>query len=307
MEKPPLFILGHWRSGTTLLHNMLCQDPSAGYLTTYHSLFPHNLTSKWLFKTFMKRNMPGKRPSDNLELNVNYPQEDEFAFLNYQPYSYYNFFSFPTNYISFYEEGIHHKNLTRKEKGKWFRSYKNLINKALINTKGERIIIKNPVNTARIRYLLKLYPDARFIYIYRNPVAVFLSTQLFLKNLLPTLVFQEIDNELINKVIFDVYIRLMDDYQEQKSLIPPQNLIELKYEDFEKRPEEEIRRIYSSLLREDFSSVEQYFSEFLRSIKHYKKNTYKVDLEIIKKIYKHWRKYIELYKYDIPEEVIIKK
>ncbi|NJL15726.1 MAG: sulfotransferase [Microscillaceae bacterium] len=40
MIEPPLFVLGHWRSGTTFLHNVLCQDPRSGYLTTYQSLFP---------------------------------------------------------------------------------------------------------------------------------------------------------------------------------------------------------------------------------------------------------------------------
>jgi omega-hydroxy-beta-dihydromenaquinone-9 sulfotransferase len=75
-QKPPLFIIGHWRSGTTLLHNMLTKDPTAAYITTYQSLFPNNLASKWLFKTFMRINMPDKRPSDGVELNIDYPQED---------------------------------------------------------------------------------------------------------------------------------------------------------------------------------------------------------------------------------------
>jgi hypothetical protein len=307
LKKPPLFIIGHWRSGTTLLHNLLCQDPTAGYLTTYHSVFSNNLTTKWLFKTFMKRNMPNKRPSDNVELNINFPQEDEFAFLNQQAFSYYNFFSFPENFKTFYAEGVHHENLSRKEIKEWFKSYDKLLKKALINTKGDRIIIKNPVNTARIKHLLKLYPDARFLFIYRNPFIVFISTRYFFQQLLPTLVFQKTDNELIEKAIFDIYIRLMDDYQEQKSLIPPENLMELRYEEFEQRPEVEIRRIYSSLLKEDFSPVENYFCKYLESIKGYKKNSYTVDQKTIDQISKHWEKYIKLYNYSIPDEVRIKK
>jgi hypothetical protein len=254
----------------------------------------------------MKRNMPNKRPSDNIELNINFPQEDEFAFLNQQAFSYYNFFSFPENYKTFYAEGVHHENLSPKEIKEWFRSYDKLLKKALINTKGDRIIIKNPVNTARIKHLLKLYPDARFLFIYRNPFIVFLSTRYFFHQLLPTLVFQKTDNELIEKAIFDIYIRLMDDYQEQKSLIPPENLLELKYEDFELMPFEELRRIYSLLLREDFLPIEKHFSKYLESIKSYKKNTYTVDQATIDRIYKQWRKFIEFYKYDIPKEVIIK-
>jgi hypothetical protein len=78
-DKPPLFILGHWRSGTTLLHNMLCQDPDSSYVTTYQSVFPNNLASKAVFRTLMKIAMPDRRPADNMKLDVSLPQEDEFA------------------------------------------------------------------------------------------------------------------------------------------------------------------------------------------------------------------------------------
>ncbi len=74
------------------------------------------------------------------------------------------------------------------------------------------------------------------MYIYRNPVTVFLSAQKFFLNLFPTLILQETDQELINKIIFEIYIKLLDDYLAQKSLIPNENLFELRFEDFEKDP-----------------------------------------------------------------------
>ena len=115
-EKPPLFILGHWRSGTTLLYNMLCSDSETGYVTTYRSFFPNNLGSKLVFKSFMRKNTLRKRPSDNVQLDVDFPQEDEFAFSNMQHNAYFNFFYFPERYITFYERAVHHKGLSEKEK-----------------------------------------------------------------------------------------------------------------------------------------------------------------------------------------------
>ena len=35
IRKAPIFIIGHWRSGTTHLHNLLCQDSQMAYVTTY--------------------------------------------------------------------------------------------------------------------------------------------------------------------------------------------------------------------------------------------------------------------------------
>jgi omega-hydroxy-beta-dihydromenaquinone-9 sulfotransferase len=305
-KKPPLFILGHWRSGTTLLHNMLSKDPSAGYITTYQSLFPNNLASKWLFRTFMKIYMPHRRPSDGVELNVGFPQEDEFAFSNLQDNAYYNFFYFPSEYESFYEKAVNLKSLTKKEIDLWYSSYENLIKKALIDTQGERLLIKNPVNTARIDKILKLWPDARFLYIYRNPITVFHSTQRFFQQLFPTLWLHKVDKQFVDNMIFDVYTRLMDSYHEQRSLIPAGNLMEVRFEEFEQDPLNEMGKIYSNLLKEDFPQVQQYFADYSKTQKGHKKNKYLVDAAEIELINKHWGKFIEMYNYKLPPDVIIK-
>ena len=304
-QKPPLFILGHWRSGTTLLHNMLCADPDAGYITTYQSVFPNNLASKLIFKTFMKIFIPKKRPSDNVILNVDFPQEDEFAFSNSHSNSYYNFFYFPKQYELFYERSIHLDNITKEEKNSWLKAYDKLLKKASINTKGERLIIKNPVNTARIKHLLKLYPNAKFLYIYRNPITVYISTKRFFENLFPTLILENTDNQLIENMTFDVYTMLMNDYIEQKDLIPEKNLFELRYEDFEKEPVEESKKIYENLLNEDFDKVKHHFSNYFNSIKGYKKNKYEIDKVTIEKIKTHLSKFMDIYNYDLPDDIII--
>ncbi len=304
-KKPPLFILGHWRSGTTLLHNMLTKDPSAGYMSTYHALFPNNLTSKWLFRTFMKTYMPKKRWSDGVAMNVNFPQEDEFAFSNCQWNAYYNFFYFPEKYREFYEKAVHHKKLGSKEIDLWYNSYDKLVKKALIDTKGERVILKNPVNTGRIDKILKLYPDAKFLYIYRNPVTVFYSTRRFFQQLYPTLWFHKVDHDFIDKMIFDVYSWLLDDYLKYKTLIPPENLMELRFEEFEKNPVLESGKIYDQLLKEDFSKIKHHFSAYFQTQKSHKKNKYTVDAAEIETIRRNWGKYIEMYKYELPEDVTI--
>ena len=304
-EKSPLFIIGHWRSGTTLLHNMLCSDPDAGYLTTYYSLFPHNLGSKAIFKTFVKINIPEKRPSDNVKLGVDFPQEDEFTSANYQHNAYYNFFFFPKEYRKFYNRSVHHIGLSKNEIKLWFKKYDLLLKKALINSKGKRLIVKNPVNTARIKHILKLYPDAKFLYIYRNPVTVYLSTRLFFKNLFPTLVLQKFDDDLIEEIIFDIYKKLMADYHDQKLLIPEQNLFELRYEEFERHPVEGIRKIYSELLEEDFDSVKEHFSNYFESIRGYVKNDYKTDQKTIDRVITELGEYMEHQGYEIPEDIII--
>ncbi|WP_340112391.1 sulfotransferase family protein [Maribellus mangrovi] len=299
-KKPPVFILGHWRSGTTLLQNMLSKDPTIGFVTTYQSLFPNNLSSKWIFKTFMRINIPDKRPTDNVKLGVDLPQEDEFALCNCQSNAYYNFFYFPENYWEFFERAILHKGLSNKEIKTWFKKYDRLIKKALLNTGKDRVVIKNPVNTGRIDKLLKLYPDAKFLFIYRNPYTVFLSTQKFFRQLFPTLWLHETSNEMIDEMIFKVYSGLMELYEKHKSLIPPGNLMEIRFEEFEINPVEEIKRIYDELLKEDFNMVEPHIKKYANVQKSYKKNRYSMDARTIEEIKNHWGKYIDAYNYSLP-------
>ena len=92
IENDPIFIIGHWRSGTTHLHNLLCQDPQMGYATTFQSVFPDTLFNKvgrFVFEGFAKILIPGTRKGDNVTLGTELPQEEEFALGDKTPISFY--------------------------------------------------------------------------------------------------------------------------------------------------------------------------------------------------------------------------
>jgi hypothetical protein len=159
-------------------------------------------------------------------------------------------------------------------------------------------VIKNPVNTARIKQVLKLYPDAKFIHIYRDPEVVFLSTQKFFVNLFPTLVLHDVPVEFIRSLIFDVYQMLMEDYLAQKELIPEGNLFELSFEELEQKPVELMERIYKDLLGRDFEPVRKYFDDFAGQNKSYVKNKYEIGEELRAEIEQHLGKYMKMYGYE---------
>ena len=92
ISKPPVFILGHWRSGSTYLHNLLCQDPRFGFVTTLQAAFPRSFMSTNVFKNLTKRVIPETRPMDNMKLGIFQAQEEEMALGNLFPYSFYNAF-----------------------------------------------------------------------------------------------------------------------------------------------------------------------------------------------------------------------
>lgn len=297
-KKDPIFLIGHWRSGTTFLHSVLCKANNASYLTTYFSVFPVYTKSKWLFLPFMNATMPEKRPTDNVKLKAAAPQEDEFALSCLTPYSYYNFWRFPNRSKEFYDNYVRFENLEIKEQ--WKNSYSYLLKKANLNIKGSQLIIKNPVNTARIPALLEMYPNAKFIYLCRNPLSVYLSSLKFFTEVLNTICFHSLSKDSLDKLILNTYVKLIHDYERDKSLIPKQNLVEIKFEDLEANPLRTLETIYSELGLTTFDEDKDQFTTYLNSLRGYKKNEYEASPEIIEKVKRNWGFAFEMYGYNLP-------
>ena len=154
---------------------------------------------------------------------------------------------------------------------KWKSSYKLLIKKAIKNTKGNRYLSKNPPNTGRIKVLLEMFPDAKFIHIHRNPIEVFLSTQNFYNKMLPPLQLQSISKEEIDLNIQRVYKKIMSDYLNQKELIPSKNLIEVSYDELEENPTAILNRIYETLNFDNYDLASKNFENYIDKLKSYKK------------------------------------
>jgi len=96
---------------------------------------------------------------------------------------------------------------------------------------------------------------------------------------------------------------LMNDYQKKKSLIPDGNLLELRFEEFEKNPVEEIRRIYENLLKENFETVKPCFEIYFNTLADYLKNKYKVKKSDLESVLKEWAPFMALYGYDVPDDL----
>ena len=307
LKNDPVFILGHWRSGTTHLHNLMCKDPQMGYVTTYQGVFPELLLgSSWLFKTFMKMMMPEKRASDNVELSADYPQEEEFALGNMNPYGYYNFWFFPKETKRDFERFIAFKGADAAMLTRWKADYLRLAKKSLLNTGGERFCSKNPPHTGRIKQLLELFPDAKFAHIYRNPVVIFISTKKLIESTMPALQFQDISSEELEENILWVYEHIMRAYLRDRALIPPQNLIELRFEDFEKNTLPELERIYKQLQLPGFAQAKPFFQQYIDAQKSYEKNKYSLPGSTVEKITTRWKFAMDHWGYNLPENLEIR-
>jgi len=300
---PPVFILGHWRSGTTHLHNLMCKDPAASYVTTYHTVFTNFLHSQGLLKPFMRLIMPGKRPSDNVKLDPNFPQEEEFALSNMTKDAFYHFFYFPTTVGNLYKRTISFDEPGTRET--WITVYNKLLLKAQQNTGNGRLVIKNPVNTGRFRVLANQYPEAKFINIHRNPFIVFLSTKKFFAELFPTLWFEDIGEDFLDEMILDLYVRLNSAYFEDAESVESSRLVEVAFADFEMAPIAHLEDIYHRLDIPGFERSRPVFEEYLQSLGQYKKNSYSISKGLADKIESRWSPIYRKWGYDFPDNLVI--
>ncbi len=286
----PIFILGHWRSGTTLLHNLLCQDDQFAFITTYQSVFPNQFfTGRWLFKKMMKALMPAERPVDHVRLSADFPQEEGFALCSCNSYSFYLFWYFPRLWLKFYEKFVSCSSSSPQEISKFNRNYKKLIAQSLLDQGRQQFISKNPANTGRIKQLLQIFPGAKFIYIYRNPLMVFQSTLKYFDAVMESLQMQKYDSAELTEMIFNLYERLIHDYEDQKNLIPAGHLIEMRYEDFTEKPLDTLKKIYATLEVDHFEKALPSFTSYMNTQNQSSESGQTIDIALEQKIRSRWQ------------------
>lgn len=304
LKKPPIFILGHWRSGTTHLHNLMVKDPQFGFITMLQAAFPKSFMSNNFFRSFMKIFLPKTRPMDNMKMGIDEAQEEEMALGNLFPYSFYNGWYFPRKMMEYYFKFIRFENISRVIKEQWKKVYQYLLKKATLNMRGKQLVLKNPANTGRVKMLLELYPDAKFIHIYRNPYIVYNSTQILYQKMIQAFMLQEISQEEIEKNIFKIYKEMMISYFNESKLIPKDNLVEVRFEDLETNAIKELERIYNSLSLNGFDNVKETVKSYLKTLTHYKKNKISLNKQLIEKIEKNWKFTIDKWDYLPPKSTL---
>jgi hypothetical protein len=172
-------------------------------------------------------------------------------------------------------------NVKENEIESWEKAYKLMIKKALIISDGKRFVSKNPPNTFRIPKILEMFPDAKFIYIYRNPYNVLSSFLPFMKQVMLGVGFQNVNEQVMDKQLLNLYGLALEKYEKDKGSIPKNNLIEVQYERFKENPLETIKNIYKTFELDDFSTAEPFLKNYINSQKHQKSGGHDIPEHLI--------------------------
>jgi hypothetical protein len=298
IREAPIFIIGHWRTGTTLLHEFLIQDERHNYPTTYECLEPnHFLLTENFFRRYFRFLIPARRPMDNMAAGWERPQEDEFALCMLGQASPYLTIAFP-NRPPQYPEYLDLEGLSPRALRRWRETFRRFLQQLTFKD-PRRLVLKSPPHSCRIKVLLEMFPEARFVHIVRNPYVVFPSTVHLWQALYRKHGLQRPTFAGLEEFVFTTFLRLYDKLEEGRKRIPPSRYYELRYEDLVRDPVGQMRALYDHLELGGFDQVLPRLESYLQSISGYETNRYDLPAELQAEITRRWGEVIRRLGYEL--------
>jgi hypothetical protein len=306
LKKDPLFIIGHWRSGTSFLQYLLAQDPNFGYMNKFEVVFPDIfLRSEETLKAVVNQipetlNFIQEVQNMSINLELDSPSEIEIALTTMiSPASLHWGHIFPQENRHYFNKFLFFDTANEQELSKWKHDYQYLIKKTSLKKGGKQLLLKSPGNTCRIKQLLQMYPSARFLFIHRNPYDVFYSNKKLWYTLLDNLALQPYDDQYIEEEIIWTYKKMMRKYLDQRALIPEDQLIEIRFSNFVEHPLKVLEQVYNDLSLSTFEDAKPQIEQFLSHKTTGKTSNYNYENSIIKELNRTWKFAFEQWNYSI--------
>jgi hypothetical protein len=293
--KEPLFILGHWRSGTSHLHNLISLDEQFAHPTVWRVLNPHTFLTTERYSAIVKLASPETRLIDSMDLGADVPFEDEFATCG-SLCSPFLAEAFPRQ-ADFYDRYLTFRTVPPEEVARWKEALL-LFYKKLTWKFGRPLVLKSPPHTGRIALLLEMFPDARFVHIHRHPYAVFRSTKGQARTMQRTLCLQTANSRNLDARIIGRYRTIYDAFFEERDLIPDGQFHEIRFEDLERDPVAQMRGLYESLGIPGFETFRPSLENYVSDNSSYRKNVYEdLPVSLRREISQAWRRSFDEWDY----------
>ena len=306
VDPPPIFVLGHWRSGTTHLHNLLGRDPGHTYPTVYQVIFPTAfMTTSKTIPRLTAGALADTRGYDNVAQGWDEAAEDEIALAKLTGLSPYLAFMLP-DLLPRYERYFDFLQAREDERDEWKAALRWFVGKVRLHSGGRRPVIKSCAHMARIRLLLDVFPDAKFVHIHRNPFTVAASTIHMRKQTDWENFLQVPEAEFIHNRATQVAVvgqRLFERFFEDRALIPPENFIEVAYPDLVAHPRDVLDGIYRQLDIPQGDRYDATIGGYLANLGGYQTNTLSVDDELAELVRTHWKSVFDEYGYSLEHRV----
>ena len=259
LPSDPVVLIGHWRSGTTYLHQLLSCDPSVVTARNSLTVAPQvALLLRPLLRWWLQITMTAHRPIDAVPWSADDPQEDEIGLARLTMDSHMAGLAFPQDYPHHLGRCVIHQT------PEFERMLEQFTRLTLLHQHERRghLLIKNPAHSARIPLLLRLFPKARFVVLRRDPIDSIRSLVQVKQRLGALVGLQPPLNERLQvEQTVAAYQQLMQAFEASRSSIPEGQLIEVNYKDLVSYPLETVRRLYQALGLSTWTGAERSIRE----------------------------------------------
>lgn len=292
----PIIILGHWRTGTTLLHELLSIDPLHCAPNTFECLLPVHflLTEGWL-KPWTRFALPKTRGFDGMSVGWDHPQEEELALVNLGIGSPYSQIAYPNEprrdakYLDLDE-------LNEVERARWKAGLCRFLRRVLLQRPG-RLVLKSPPHTCRIPTLLRLFPQAKFVYVVRDPLAVYPSTIRLWQTLFSAHGYQVPNLAGLEDEVLRTFTHFHERFEQTKSQIATNHLATVRFETLVADPINTLRCLYKDLELGDFEPVAPSLAAFWAQRRDYQPNRHALTADTEGKLRACWQGYFQMHGY----------
>ncbi len=269
---PPVFILGHMRSGTTHLHNLLAASGRFATVPPVLAGLPWEaLGLGRILRPLIDPYLPETRFMDAVQVEADSPTEDEVGLANMGGLSYYHALYFPRRFAATYARGLLLEGCSEAELAQRARTLARYVDKMARRARGRPLLLKNPAYTAQVARLRALWPCARFIHIHRDPFEVFVSTRRAVAAVLDELALQDHAHVDVEAVVLDLYPRMMRRLIEEMRPLPAKQGAHVAFADLERDPEGALARLWGQLELGDFAEVAPRIAAYSASIAGYRR------------------------------------
>jgi omega-hydroxy-beta-dihydromenaquinone-9 sulfotransferase len=287
VEKDPVFIVGNYRTGTTYLITMLSKDKRKGYVSNLLAYtFSFFFTIPRLARKIVDASLPEYRPMDNVKMGSDEPTEEEYCLGTFSRYGYYHGMVFPR---SFQRMARYHSfDGLPEDAARWMKDYDYVVKTLTHAFGGRQLFLKNPAIAFRIELILKMYPNAKFIFTYRNPYTLYASNLHYYRKVVPLYTLQTYDDDMLKEEILAHYSEMVARIEAARRIIPEGNYLSIRYEDFIQRPMPFMEKIYHQFGLPDWDEAKVEFEKHFAAQKSYETNRFDLSDDVIDVVNNHW-------------------
>lgn len=272
-EGPVLFILGFWRSGTTLLHELIARDPRFATPTLVDANTAPCLAAGRAIGPLLAPLLPPDRGYDSMALDVAGPWEEEGMLFSLSGLSPYLTATFPKDFRDF-DSMLDLRGLPEAEIRRWRRSYVTICDRLTRGAGHKTVLFKSPPGAARLPLLMQTFPQARFLHLSREPETVFVSNMRMMRQVGETMRLQRETDDDIAEHILHRFEVIYDRYAEDIGKLPPGRVADLTYEQLLTDPLGSLEKAYRDLDLQGFDAVSGEFRKLLDARKSYRPNAH---------------------------------